>query len=197
MTHVTVRFRQHGFHVGEDGVTRMLVPIDDHADAMSEIYCLAAENKHLTAENRRLRGLVRGAFVEGWQAGFSAGASEDLLSENPDLDAWDDARTRLALAETERAPVRDIAERIVVDDGQQSLDRRDQCAEAGAEIKRLTAENERLSNALRRIKHINCGPDQASSAWKCEEVAEIARLALAETAPAQRDGDYGTPEGTR
>ena len=62
---------------------------------------LMIENKRLTAENVRLRGLVRGAFVEGWQAGFSAGASEDPLSENPDLDAWGDSRTRFALAETE------------------------------------------------------------------------------------------------
>jgi hypothetical protein len=64
---------------------------------------LGAEIERLTAENVRLQGLVRGAFVEGWQAGFGAGASEDPLSENPDLDAWGDAKTRLALAETATA----------------------------------------------------------------------------------------------
>ncbi|ORE90696.1 hypothetical protein ATO13_22291 [Stappia sp. 22II-S9-Z10] len=55
--------------------------------------------REAAAEIERLRGLVRGAFVEGWQAGFGVGASEDPLSENPDLDAWGDSRTRLALAE--------------------------------------------------------------------------------------------------
>jgi hypothetical protein len=70
-----------------------------------------------------------------------------------------------------------------------------------AEIERLTAENDRLSNALRDL--LNCdviqGNDSEPPDWRCDDshrAANAARLALDEmTATAQDEGDYGTPEG--
>jgi hypothetical protein len=43
---------------------------------------------------------------------------------------------------------------------------------------RLYADNARMLRALERIANINNGPDLASSAWRCEEAAEIARGAI-------------------
>ncbi|ORE90218.1 hypothetical protein ATO13_23321 [Stappia sp. 22II-S9-Z10] len=67
----------------------------------------------------------------------------------------------------------------------------------------LRAENERLRAALERVRDTAalCTPIRYVQVW--EAVHSIARAALAETAldemtaTAQRDGDYGTPEGTR
>jgi hypothetical protein len=160
---------------------------------------LMSENRRLTAENERLRAAIK-PFADHagtWtRVGFTAeynlvepwGEGPTCDDDEPDymapsfLTVGHLTAARLALAETGGAPVSDIADRIVVDDGQQSLDRRDQCAEAGAEIKRLTAENQRLRRTLSAID---------------PEIVKRARAYLGQSSTAQDEGDYGTPEGTR